>query len=153
MKNQYPGMGMTSVVIVCYKDDDGKPVVYQVVPSSNIYHFLSFDRIAELMGVPSSSFIDTYCEKVTDIMMKLVEYVQSMDKYKNTLSGLCSSTNGGNAEIPSNLIIHKLITLKRNENGYPILPDPIPLEGWKKLTWDHLFTDYLGQQYQLAYGG
>ena len=42
---------------------------------------------------------------------------------------------------------------KKNENGYPILPDPISLEGWKKLTWDHLFTDYLGQQYQLAYRG
>ena len=91
--------------------------MYQVVPSSNINHFLSFDRIAELMGVPSSSFIDTYHEKVTDIMMKLVEYVQSMVKYKNTLSGPCSGTNGGtngmNAEIPSNLIIHKLITLKK----------------------------------------
>ena len=91
--------------------------MYQVVPSSNIYHFLSFDLIAELMGVPSSSFIDTYHEKVTDIMMKLVEYVQSMDKYKNTLSGPCGSTNGGtngrNVEIPSNLIIHKSITLKK----------------------------------------
>ena len=89
--------------------------------------------------------------------MKLVEYVQSMDKYKNTLSGPCGGTdggtNGGNAEIPSKLIIYKLITLKKNENGYPILPDPIPLEGWKKSTWDHLFTDYLGQQYQLAYRG
>ena len=89
--------------------------MYQVVPSSNIYHFLSFDHIAELMGVPSSSFIDTYHEKVTDIMMKLVEYGQSMDKYKNTLSGLCGSTDCGNVEIPSNLIIHKSITLKKKK--------------------------------------
>lgn len=27
MKNQYLEMGMTSIVIVCYKDTDGKPVV------------------------------------------------------------------------------------------------------------------------------
>ena len=27
---------------------------------------------------------------------------------------------------------------KKDENGYPILPVPIPSEGWKKLTWDHI---------------
>lgn len=41
MENQYQEMGMTSIVFVCYKDSDGKPVV-------NMY------------ATNLSSFIDTY---------------------------------------------------------------------------------------------
>ena len=52
----------------------------------NAYYLVSFDRIAELMGVPSSSFVDTHSEKVTDLMVKLVEYVQAMDKSQDIKS-------------------------------------------------------------------
>jgi hypothetical protein len=107
------------------------------------------------MGVPSSSFVDTYNGKVTDLMVKLVEYVQDMDKFLNTPAtngGTGTGTGTGPDNTPINMIQQPSI-LEKNENGYPILPDPIPSEGWKKTTWDSLFTDYLGQQYHLACGG
>jgi hypothetical protein len=105
------------------------------------------------MGVPASTFVDTYNEKVTTLMVKLVEYVQAMD---NILITPGSNQSGGPDHgpngIPVNMIQQSSI-LEKNENGFPILPDPIPSEGWKKTTWDSLFTDYLGQQYHLACGG
>ena len=137
----------------------------QAIQSSKTDQSFSFDRIAEMMGVPSSSFIDIYSEKVTDLMVKLVEYVLTMDRFLNPTSGSDSGTGtgtgaaagtgtiDGTAELPSNMIIQKSCILDKNENGYPILPDPIPSEGWKKTTWDSLFTDYIGQQYHLACGG
>ena len=111
----------------------------------------SFDRIAELMGVPSTSFIDTYSSKVTDLMISLVEYVQAMDNILNPASSNPAATTTNNNLPIANLLPH--IQLEKNPNGYPILPDPIPSEGWKKGTWDQLFTDYLGQMYHLACGG
>ena len=119
---------------------------------------VSFDHIAELMGVSSSSFVNTHSEKVTDLMVKLVEYVQAMDKILNppnfsvgTGTGPVADTGADN--LPRNFIVQKSIVLEKNVNGFPVLPDPIPSDGWKKTTWDSLFTDYLGQQYHLACGG
>ena len=110
------------------------------------------------MGVPSSSFVDTHSEKVTDLMVKLVEYVQAMDKILNppnlpvgTGTGPVADT--GTDDSPRNFTVQKSTVLKKNVNGFPVLPDPIPSDGWKKTTWDSLFTDYLGQQYHLACGG
>lgn len=126
-------------------------------------NLISFDRIAELMGVPSASFVDTYNTKVTDLMLTLVEYMHAMDNILNpphapgTGSGAGTGTGvgagTGTGETSTTQLIQKSITLEKNDNGFPILPDPIPSVGWKKTTWDSFFTDYLGQQYILASGG
>lgn len=111
------------------------------------------------MGVQSLAFIDTYSQMVTDLMVKLVEYVQAIDLMLNPHVGARSgpdATDGPNAGpvgFPTNMIIPKSIILDKDLNGYPILPDPIPSEGWKKTTWNSLFSDYLGQHYHLACGG
>jgi hypothetical protein len=105
------------------------------------------------MGVSASTFVDTYNEKVTTLMVKLVEYVQAMDNILNSpASGQSGGPDHGPDGIPLNMIQQSSI-LKKNKNGFPILPDPIPSNGWKKTTWDSLFTDYLGEQYHLACGG
>jgi hypothetical protein len=116
----------------------------------------SFDQIAELMGVPSVSFIDTYSTKVTDLMISLVEYVQAINKIQNppnpsqVSSGPDSGTNTNTIRIgnPSSSI-----QIEKNANDFFILPDPIPSEVWKKPDWDRLFTDYLGNIYHLACSG
>ena len=111
------------------------------------------------MGVPSSSFIDTYNEKVTDLMVKLVEYVQAMDKTLLNTSNFSVGTGTGLGadtgadDLPRTFTVEKSIVLGKDVNGFPILPDPIPSDGWKKTNWDSLFTDYLSQQYHLACGG
>ena len=53
----------------------------------------------------------------------------------------------------SKFIHLKSTTLEKNEKGYPILPDPIPSDGWKKSMWGSLYSDYLSQHYHLACGG
>ena len=111
------------------------------------------------MGLPSSSFIDTYNEKVTDLMVKLVEYVQAIDKTLLNTSNFSVGTGTGLGadtgadDLPRNFTVEKSIVLGKDVNGFPILPDPIPSDGWKKTNWDSLFTDYLSQQYHLACGG
>ena len=101
------------------------------------------------MGVPSVSFVDTYSRKVTDLMISLVEYVQAMDNILNP-SNPAAGTTTNNVQTPKSLTN---LQLDKTPNDYPILPDPIPSEGWKKGTWDELFTDYLSQMYHLACGG
>ena len=107
------------------------------------------------MGVPSTSFVDTYNQAVTDLMVKLVEYIQAMDKILNPIHGPDNSTGTGHGPDGVQLKpIHlKSTTLEKNEKGYPILPDPIPSDGWKKSMWESLYSDYLGQHYHLACGG
>ena len=45
------------------------------------------------------------------------------------------------------------LILQQSPKGYPIIPDPIPSEGWKKTHWENLFSDFIRQQYHLALGG
>jgi hypothetical protein len=109
------------------------------------------------MGVSSASFTDTYREKITDLMINLVEYVQCMDNLKNpsspTGTGIGTATGPGNTLTPViNNIGPTQLPLEKNRNGFPILPDPLPND-LKKTAWEALFTEYLGQQYHLATGG
>ena len=131
MYNQYHEMGMTSIVIVCYKDSEGKPVVYLKLKSSYIAQAIRFDRIAELMGVPSASFVDTYYAKVTDLMINLVEYIQSLE---NRLSppeqngtGTGTTSNIGNGTGNNIFLLWAVPWLLYCNN--PQNPDPIPSEG------------------------
>ena len=104
------------------------------------------------MGVSSASFTDTYREKVTDLMINLVEYIQCMDNLKNPATG--TGTGDGNALTSVNNNSGPTQgQLKKNRNGFPILPDPLPDDNFKKTEWEALFTEYLGQQYHLATGG
>ena len=113
------------------------------------------------MGVPSASFVETYSAKVTELMIHLVEYIQYLDNIKTppippdpspgTNPSLISGSGSG--RIPVAFSTANSTPLDKNENGFPILPDPIPGDKWKKVDWDKLFTDFLGQQYYLATGG
>ena len=104
------------------------------------------------MGVPSASFFETYSAKVTDLMVNLVEYVQAMDNILNATPENGPFTGTG---IGTGLIVkpHTHIHFDKTLNGFPILPNPILSDGWKKGPWDRLFSDYLGQIYHLACGG
>ena len=111
------------------------------------------------MGVPSASFFDTYSAKITELMVNLVEYVQAMDIILNPTQEenrpditTRTGTRIG-AGFTEKLPTQAPIQFENNSNDFPILPNPIPSEGWKKGTWDRFFTDYLGQIYHLACGG
>lgn len=116
--------------------------------------FIRFDEIAKLMGVPSSSFVDTYRKEVHNLMVKLVEYIQTLDNIINPTQPEIGTGGGAGPGPIIPIPTHSSrIQLQKTTHGYPILPDPIPSEGWKKSSWDSLFSDYLGQQYHLAFGG
>lgn len=111
------------------------------------------------MGVPSALFVDTYSEKVTTLMIKLVEYMQAMDKIINPSAGPTVSTsldtgpiNVGPIDILTTIVILKPTALERNKMDIPLYLILFPHKDGKKTTWDKLFTDYLGQQYCLACG-
>lgn len=110
----------------------------------------SFDRIGELMGVPSMSFLDTHPTKVNDILISLFDYVQAIDKIKNPQNSPQAAADTINRPIPH---MSLPIQLEISVGGHMILPDPIPSDGWKKVDWDRLFTQYVSQRYHLACGG
>jgi hypothetical protein len=113
------------------------------------------------MGVSSASFVDTYYAKVTDLMVKLVEYIQSLDNRLSPPEQNRTGTETGTAVIIGNgtgnnispMSSPSTLILEKSPKGYPILPDPIPSERWKKTQWEILFSDYIRQQYHLALGG
>ena len=113
------------------------------------------------MGVASASFTDTYSEKVTDLMINMVEYIQAMDSLKNPSPGPGPGPTLTPGPVPSPVPAPRVGSkvgpthgkLEKNCNGFPILPDPIPSDGWKKTAWDALFTEYLSKQYHMATGG
>src|ERR1700678_3268124 len=110
------------------------------------------------MGVPSSSFVNTHSEKVTDLMVKLVEYVQAMNKILNppNLSvgtGTRPVADTGTDDLPRNFTVQKSTVLEKNVNGFPVLPDPIPSEGWKKITGKSLSITSIASTILGALGG
>ena len=122
MENQFHEMGLTSVVIACYKDSDGRPVInwYETTQTHDLqiinnHNWISFDHIAKLMGVPSTSFVDTYNQAVTDLMVKLVEYVQAIDKILNPIHGPNNSTGHSPDGVQLKPIHLKSTTLEKNE--------------------------------------
>ena len=116
------------------------------------------------MRVPSASFYDTHSAKITDLMINLVEYIQTLDKQLNPSTedrdgigpeqrcGIGTGTGTG-TRTATRPMGGSSLQLEKNSSGYPILPDPLLSEGWKKPAWDALYSDYLGQQYHLALGG
>lgn len=93
-------------------------------------------------------------------MINIVEYVQALDNILKPPRPIGTGTGPGiniplRTSQPSSLPTTKVPpnTLEKNPNGYPILPIPFPSDTWKKTAWDSLFTEYLGQHYNLACGG
>jgi hypothetical protein len=99
----------------------------------------SFDRIAELMGVPSTTFLDTYQDNVQHMKLSFLKYVkalQSKQRHPALPFGI-----GNDPDEPK-------VVLESTGGGYPILPIPLPSQNWKKKDWEDLFTMYMGRHYR-----
>ena len=65
------------------------------------------------MGVPSTSFVDTYNQAVMDLMVKLVEYVQAMNKILNPIHRPDNGTGHGPDGVQLKPIHLKSTTLEK----------------------------------------
>ena len=113
-----------------------KSGLYTVTDRQVIKH--SFDHIAELMGVPSASFVDTYPDVIRNMKISILNYVQAL------------RTKKGHPDLPfgvGNDQVRKKIVRDSTREGYPILPIPLPYDNWNKMDWENLFTMYMGWHY------
>lgn len=97
-----------------------------------------FDRIAELMGIPSASFLDTYPDEVKSMKLSMMNYIKAL-RTRQTHPDLPFGLGKGTG--------HPKIDLQITPGGYPILPVPLPSENWGKKEWENLFTMYIGKHY------
>ena len=98
----------------------------------------SFDRIAELTGVPAPSFVDTYPQLMSEMKLSMLEYVKALRTKKNY------------PDLPFGIGNHQgkpKLVLEKTTDGYPILPAPLPSQTWNKQDWEDLFTMYMGWHY------
>jgi hypothetical protein len=104
--------------------------------------FSSFDRIAELMGVPSASFLDTHEDDVKNMKLTLLNYVKAL------------RTQQSHPDLPfgiGNDQRQTSILLENTTDGYPILPIPLACHNWNKQQWEELFTMYMSRHYSKLY--
>lgn len=102
----------------------------------------SFDQIAELMGVPSALFIDTYEDDIHSMKLSMLEYVIALQTKKDMpdVPFGAGAGHGNNRDGPK-------IVLETSHSGFPILPIPLPSQSWNKHDWEQLFTTYMGRHY------
>lgn len=99
----------------------------------------SFDQIAELMGVPSPTFCETYKDDVNKMKSSFLQYVKALRSMQSNV-GLPFGI--GNTPGQPKLV------LETTASGFPILPVPLQAQGWSKQEWELLFTLYMGRHYR-----
>lgn len=94
------------------------------------------------MGVPASTFLDTYTDDVKKMKLMLLNYMKAL------------RTNRSQPDVPIGTGIgigeaqHKpKLVLETTTEGYPILPIPLRSQNWNKHDWEDLFMMYIGQHY------
>lgn len=93
------------------------------------------------MGVTSSTFLDTYPDEIQQMKLLMLKYVQTLRTWLE--QGEVPFGIGNNKHLPKTV-------LKMTDNGYPILPIPIPSSLWVKRDWEDLYTLYMGQHYSTS---
>lgn len=97
-----------------------------------------FDCIAELMGIPSAPFLETYPDDVKNLKLSILNYMKAVRAKKSHADILFGIGNDGRWP---NLV------LESTPDGFPIIPTPLPSDTWRKKDWEELFTMYMGRHY------
>ena len=92
------------------------------------------------MGVPASTFLDTYTDNVKKMRLILLNYMKAL-RTNHSQPGVPIGIGIGKAQ-------HKLkLVLETTTEGYLILPIPLQSQNWNKHDWEDLFMMYIGQHY------
>jgi hypothetical protein len=101
--------------------------------------YCRFDRVAELMGVPSAPFTDTYSADVRKMKVLFLNYVKALQT-KQSYPELPFGVGNGRKR--------PQFVLETTQDGFPIIPVPMGSENWRKRDWEDLFTLYMCQHYR-----
>ncbi|KAF8952670.1 hypothetical protein BDZ97DRAFT_1768157 [Flammula alnicola] len=124
-------MGLVSVMITAYTLPDGKLVID------------AHDEIADLMGIPARSLIDSHPEEISKMKLLLMDYMKTLrNKVQVPVVG-GTDTNPGTQKV----------LLTTTSEGYPILPEPWRNGDESKKKLEELFSLYIGRHYKLATNG
>ena len=105
-----------------------------------------FERIADMMGVSTSPFVDLHKDKVDDMKRNLMDYVKNLQQQKGE-----DVTGGGEScSLPADTSLPDGMQVKITGNGFPIVPD---VDDWSKLRKKDLeviLWTYLGRHYGMT---
>ncbi len=133
-------MGALVLIFTVHTNPDGRLVVDR------------FERIADMMGVSSSPFVDLHKDKVDEMKRNLMDYVKTLRQQKGedaTGGGESSSLPAGD-RLPADTSLPNGMQVKITGNGFPIVPD---VDDWSKLRKKDLeliLRTYLGRHYGMT---
>ncbi|KAF8964536.1 hypothetical protein BDZ97DRAFT_1918970 [Flammula alnicola] len=131
MDEHWKEMGLVSVMITAYTLPDRKLVID------------AHDEIADLMGIPARSLIDSHPEEISKMKLLLMDYMKTLrNKVQVPVMG-STDTNPGTQKV----------LLTTTSEGYPILPEPWRNGDESKKKLEELFSLYIGRHYKLATNG
>jgi hypothetical protein len=139
-------MGALVLIFTVHTNPDGRLVVDR------------FERIADMMGVNTSPFVELHKDKVDEMKRNLMDYVKTVRQLKgpdkpgsgeaSTLSaddGLPAADNLlADTGLPAD------IQILTSPSGYPLVPDVDDVDDWDKLRKKDLeliLRTYLGRHY------
>jgi len=94
----------------------------------------SHDEIADIMGVTTKSFEETYKDKSNELKRTLLEYIK-------TLRAIKVGTGAGAGAVSS-------LDIRVNPRGFPMAPCPPSWEKISKDTLEGLFHKYISLHYR-----
>ncbi|KAF8950433.1 hypothetical protein BDZ97DRAFT_1771259 [Flammula alnicola] len=131
MDEHWKEMGLVSIMFTAYTLPDGKLVID------------AHDEIADLMGVPTRSFVDCHPDEITKMKLLLMDYMKTLRNKAQVPVTDGTGTNPGTQKI----------MLTTTSEGYPILPEPWRNGDESKKKLEELFSLYIGRHYKLATNG
>ncbi|KAM6491584.1 hypothetical protein JOM56_012976 [Amanita muscaria] len=131
---QWKEMGVMSVTFTAYTGPDGKLVID------------AHDHIADVTGITTSPFVDSYRNEVSHMKRLLMQYVKKVQSTANPLVPIAPTPCRNEDD-------SKIISLNRTADGFPILPNPWKTGNYTKKQLDQLWSLYVNQHYKLANGG
>jgi len=130
-------MGLLSLSVVAYTNKSGQLVIDMWVLPFNIILFrskiISHDEIANVLGITSKSFEDTYEDKAKELKRTLLEYVKTLTAVMNSAGAVASAT-------PAPGSIHF------DPSGFPIAPNVLSGTTTKE-NLEQLYHAYITQHY------
>ncbi|KAF8958980.1 hypothetical protein BDZ97DRAFT_1923291 [Flammula alnicola] len=131
MDEHWKEMGLVSIMITAYTLPDGKLVID------------AHDEIADLMGIPARSLIDSHPEEISKMKLLLMDYMKTLRTKAQVPVAGGIGTNPG---------LQKVLLTTTSE-GYPMLPEPWRNGDESKKKLEELFSLYIGRHYKLATNG
>lgn len=133
-EERWKEMGALVLIFTVHTNPDGRLVVDR------------FERIADMMGVSTSPFVDLHKDKVDEMKRNLMDYVKTLRQHK----GQDETGSGETSCLPAGTSLLAGMQVKITGNGFPIVPDVDDWSNIRKKDLELILWTYLGRHYGMT---